>query len=144
MLKNAWSLEMSLLGPSPSAATSSVAAHIRGIVHLLLRTEDADVRLLDADGALVWLQPNYADLVRVYTTPELMEWFRWVILAEEQVRSDVHRYSLTGLSPKELAVRIPLHPERALRPASAAENEACTNVRTRLGWTNRAKRSFAC
>ena len=84
-------------------------------------------------------RPNYADLVRVYTTPELMEWFRWVILAEEQVRSDVHRYSLTGLSPKELAVRIPLHPERALRPASALKmKHARMSV---LDWVGRTVQS---
>ena len=112
-------------------------------MHLVARAEDAYVRLVDANGAMVWLQTNYADLVRVYTTPELMEWFRWVILAEEQVRSDVHRYSLTGLSP-----RIGCSNSIASRtcPSSGfrAENEACTNVRARLGWTNRAKRSFAC
>ena len=41
-------------------------------------------------------RPNYGDPVRVHTTPELMEWFRWVILAEEQVRMDVARYAMTG------------------------------------------------
>ena len=43
------------IGPSPWRKKLP-RSHIRGVVHLVLRAEDADVRLLDADGALVWLQ----------------------------------------------------------------------------------------
>ena len=85
-------------------------------------------------------RPNYGDLVRVHTTPELMEWFRWVILAEEQVRMDVARYAMTGATPLDLAVRIPLHPERALRPTSSLKmKQARVSV---LEWTGRTAQSI--
>jgi len=52
---------------------------------------------------------GYEDLVRVHSTPTLIQWYSWLVRVEDEVRSDIKRYQLYGKTPRELAVRIPLH-----------------------------------
>jgi hypothetical protein len=55
-------------------------------------------------------RPGYGDLPRVWTTEELADDFRFLSVIERDLRADIDRYSVEGVSPKELAVRIRLHP----------------------------------
>lgn len=53
---------------------------------------------------------GYADLTRIYTTPELEQWFRDLVSVEAEVRQDIRRYAEEGLTPLDFGVRIRLHP----------------------------------
>ena len=52
---------------------------------------------------------GYESLVRVHSSHELLTWFEWLVRVEGEIRADIQRYKLLGLTPEELAVRIPLH-----------------------------------
>ncbi len=54
---------------------------------------------------------GYEDLVRVHTTSRIFTWFQWLVMVENYVRSDIQKYSLLGVTPSELSVRIPMHKE---------------------------------
>ena len=55
-------------------------------------------------------RPGYGDLPRIWTTEDLADDFRFLSTIEHELRSDIDRYRVEGVSPKELAVRIRLHP----------------------------------
>ena len=55
-------------------------------------------------------RPGYGDLPRIWTTEDLAEDFRFLSTIEHELRSDIDRNRVEGVSPKELAVRIRLHP----------------------------------
>ena len=52
---------------------------------------------------------GYESLVRVHSSHELLTWFEWLVKVESDIRGDIQRYKLLGLTPEDLAVRIPLH-----------------------------------
>lgn len=62
---------------------------------------------------------GYEELVRVHTSARLLSWFEWLVKVEQAVRSDIARYAILGKSPKDLAVRIPLHKE--MRPTARSK-----------------------
>ena len=53
---------------------------------------------------------RYVDLTRIYTTERLEQWFRDLATVELEVREDIRRYELEGLTPLEFGVRIRRHP----------------------------------
>jgi hypothetical protein len=65
---------------------------------------------------------GYEDLVRVHASAKLLSWFHWLVDVERHVRSDIARYSLRGMTPEELAVRIPLHSEMKIASSSKMKN----------------------
>ena len=52
---------------------------------------------------------GYSDLVRVWTTSDLWENFRFLSLVEEDVRSEIKRYAQENISPSKVAPRIRTH-----------------------------------
>jgi len=65
---------------------------------------------------------GYEDLCRVWMTDELREWFRDLSLVEAEIRYEMLRYEIEGLSPSESAVRIRTHPQMAITAASKMRN----------------------
>jgi hypothetical protein len=65
---------------------------------------------------------GYEDLCRVWMTDELSGWFRDLSLVETEIRDEMVRYELEGVSPSEVAVRIRLHPDMAVTAASKMRN----------------------
>ena len=65
---------------------------------------------------------GYEELVRVHTSERLLLWFEWLVKVEQAVRSDIARYAVLGRSPRDLAVRIPLHKD--LRPTARNKMQA--------------------
>ena len=61
---------------------------------------------------------GYEDLIRVHTSLELLSWFEWLVTVEESVRGEIARYEILGLTPEELAVRIPMHPKMKITSSS--------------------------
>ncbi|MBB3695926.1 Z1 domain-containing protein [Flammeovirga yaeyamensis] len=51
-------------------------------------------------------RPGYGDLCRLYTTTELMEWFRHVTIATEVMRDDFDMMSYQGKSPKDFRLKV--------------------------------------
>ena len=81
---------------------------------------------------------GYEDLVRVHTTEHLYSWFEWLVKAEDAVRRDIDRYSMLGVSPVEVAVRIPWHDE--LTPT--ARNKMKYAIKNIYNYSNRTTESI--
>jgi len=54
---------------------------------------------------------GYDDLTRVYTTPELADWFRDLALVEHKLRDDIQVFEEQSLTPLEVGMRIKIHPQ---------------------------------
>ena len=67
---------------------------------------------------------GFEDMVRVHSTWELLTWFSWLVKVEERVRSDIKRYELYGRNPRELSVRIPMHPDIGIMPTARNKRKA--------------------
>lgn len=55
-------------------------------------------------------RPGYADLCRLYTTPELIEWYRHITAASEELREDFDSMARQGLTPKQYGLKVKTHP----------------------------------
>ena len=81
---------------------------------------------------------GYEELVRVHTSQRLLSWFEWLVKVEQSVRSDIARYAVLGKSPRDLAVRIPLHKE--MRPTS--RNKMQSAITTISDYSNQTVQSI--
>jgi hypothetical protein len=61
---------------------------------------------------------GYSDLVRIWMTEELAEWFRDLATVEAEIRAEIERYELEGLEPSQLAVKIRMHPSMSITNAA--------------------------
>jgi hypothetical protein len=52
---------------------------------------------------------GFADLCRLYTTPDMEDWFRHVATANKELRSQFAHMQLTGATPKEYGLRVEGH-----------------------------------
>lgn len=59
-------------------------------------------------------RPGYEDLPRVWTTQELANDFRFLAIVERDIRHEIDRYRGGVATPRELAVRILLHPRMSV------------------------------
>ena len=59
-------------------------------------------------------RPGYGDLCRLYTTPTLMEWYRRVAAADEELRMDFDRMVAQHASPKTYGLRVRHDPDGLL------------------------------
>ncbi len=62
-------------------------------------------------------RPGYADLPRIWTSKDLASDFEFLSDVEYSIRSDISRYSGGVATPRELAVRIQLHPKLKITSA---------------------------
>lgn len=53
---------------------------------------------------------GYLDLCRLYTTPELKDWYRHIALADRELRFEFDRMYDSRLTPKEYGLRVRTHP----------------------------------
>ena len=51
-------------------------------------------------------RPGYLDLCRLYTTPELVEWYREIALASEELLRQFDEMALVGGTPQEFGLRV--------------------------------------
>jgi hypothetical protein len=56
-------------------------------------------------------RPGYLDLCRLYTTPELCEWFEHIAQATEELREEFDLMANSGGTPKDFGLRVRSHPE---------------------------------
>jgi hypothetical protein len=60
-------------------------------------------------GRWFGFRPGYSDLVRLYLSPNLLEWFMWLVDVESDLRADIERYDIEDKGPLDLAVRVLKH-----------------------------------
>lgn len=55
-------------------------------------------------------RPGYLDLCRLYTTPDLTEWFRHITDAAEELREEFDQMAANGSTPREYGLKVQSHP----------------------------------
>lgn len=55
-------------------------------------------------------RPDYLDLCRLYTTPDLVEWFEHIADAAEELRDEFDYMTDSGQTPKEYGLKVKSHP----------------------------------
>ena len=54
-------------------------------------------------------RPGYVDLCRLFTSPELNEWFRHITLASEELRDEFNYMAESGQTPEQYALKVRQH-----------------------------------
>ena len=54
-------------------------------------------------------RPGYVDLCRLFTSPELNEWFRHITLASEELRDEFNYLAESGQTPEQYALKVRQH-----------------------------------
>lgn len=86
------------------------------ICSYFLRTASTYDSLLQM-GRWFGFRPGYADLPRIWTTKSLADDFKFLSEIESDLRSDIERYAVEGVSPLDLPVQIRLHPRMQVTAA---------------------------
>lgn len=71
-------------------------------------------------------RPGYLDLCRLYTTPELIDWFGHIADASEELRRDFDLMADAGSTPMEYGLRVQSHP--SLMVTSQVKMRAARNL----------------
>jgi len=70
-------------------------------------------------------RPGYVDLCRIYTTPDLIDWYRHIALAEAELRREFERMTDLNATPEDYGLRVRTHPDgmmvTALNKARASQ-----------------------
>lgn len=59
-------------------------------------------------------RPGYLDLCRIYTSADLIAWYRHVALAEAELRREFERMAALRATPEEYGLRVRTHPDGML------------------------------
>jgi Z1 domain. len=62
-------------------------------------------------GRWFGFRPGYVDLCRLYTTEQLINWYRHVTLATEEMRADFDEMSALNKQPVDYQLKVRTHPE---------------------------------
>lgn len=71
---------------------------------------------------------GYEDLVRIWMTAELKEWFVALATVEAEIREEIDRYAKEGKKPSQLPVRIRSHPQMTITAAAKMRSAIKVNV----------------
>jgi hypothetical protein len=52
---------------------------------------------------------GFADLCRLYTTPDMEDWFRYVATAQKELRAQFFDMALTNATPREFGLKVAVH-----------------------------------
>jgi len=55
-------------------------------------------------------RPGYADLCRLYTTQELVDWYEHVTIASEELRQEFERMADARMTPSDYGLKVQTHP----------------------------------
>lgn len=105
------------------------------VVSYFLRSSNTYDTLLQM-GRWFGFRPGYADLVRVWMGPGLLDEYAHLAAVEKQLRDEVIAMEEEGSTPREFAVKVKSHPGR-LEITSKGKMEAARLVRAGLGGTRR-------
>lgn len=105
------------------------------VVSYFLRTSNAYDTLLQM-GRWFGFRPGYADLVRVWVGPGLLDDYAHLARVERELRDEVQTMSDENRTPREMAVKVLAHPGR-LEITSASKMSAAVLAKAGLGGTRR-------
>lgn len=105
------------------------------VVSYFLRSSNTYDTLLQM-GRWFGFRPGYADLVRVWMGPGLLDEYAHLAAVEKQLRDEVISMEGEGSTPREFAIRVKSHPGR-LEITSKGKMDAASMVRAGLGGTRR-------
>lgn len=105
------------------------------VVSYFLRTSNTYDTLLQM-GRWFGFRPHYADLVRVWVGPGLLDDYRHLAIVERQIREEISTMQKEGARPRELALKILAHPGR-LDITSPAKMTSAQIVQAGLGGTRK-------
>jgi hypothetical protein len=54
---------------------------------------------------------GYTDLCRLWLSGEAIHWYRYIDLATEELRNEINRMQVTGLTPKDFGLKVRAHPD---------------------------------
>lgn len=77
-------------------------------------------------------RPGYLDVCRLYTTAELVQWYRHIALAEAELRKEFDYMVRAGLTPENYGLRVRTHPGGMIITAL-----------NKMGWNQRVELSCA-
>jgi Z1 domain len=90
-------------------------------VSFFVRTASAYDTLLQM-GRWFGYRHGYADLIRIWMTDEMREWFHHLATVEQEIRFDIERYESQHIKPDVLGVRIRTHPKLAITAAAKMQD----------------------
>lgn len=76
-------------------------------------------------------RPGYLDLCRLFTTGELVRWYRHIALAEAELRREFDYMVKSGLTPERYGLRVRTHPDGMM---VTALNKMCHSEKLELSW----------
>jgi hypothetical protein len=76
-------------------------------------------------------RPGYLDLCRLFTTGELVRWYRHIALAETELRREFDYMVKSGLTPEKYGLRVRTHPDGMI---VTALNKMCHSEKLELSW----------
>src|SRR6266542_887956 len=71
-------------------------------------------------------RPGYLDLCRLYTTPELVDWYRHIAVASAELRSEFEIMAEADLTPMDYGLRVQGHPNGLLITSMVKMRESVT------------------
>ncbi len=83
---------------------------------------------------------GYDDLTRIYTTPELAEWFSDMAMVEHRLREDIRVYEEHNLTPIQLGTRILEHP--TMQVTSTIKRRYASNVTISASYSFSLEQTF--
>jgi hypothetical protein len=91
-------------------------------------------------GRWFGFRAGYADLTRIYTTPELAGWFGDLALVEYRLREDLAVYEDQGLTPYQVGMRIASHP--VMQVTSALKRRFASDTVIAQSYSAQLEQSF--
>lgn len=89
-------------------------------------------------------RPGYVDLCRLFTTEQLINWYRHITLATEEMRDDFELMAANNKKPSDYKLKVRTHPEMAainrLRITSAAKMKQHEIIR--VGYSGKTIQTF--
>jgi len=76
-------------------------------------------------------RPGYADLCRLYTSAELVDWYRHITSASEELREEFDHMAAVGGTPEDYGLRVRRHPNGLL---ITAVNKMPTGTRMQVSY----------
>ncbi|WP_292364367.1 MULTISPECIES: Z1 domain-containing protein [unclassified Methanoculleus] len=83
-------------------------------------------------GRWFGFRPGYIDLCRLYTSPELVRWYRHISLASEELRTELDYMASLNATPADYGLRVRTHPE-GLRITAVNKMRTGTVMRVSFG-----------
>lgn len=77
-------------------------------------------------------RPGYLDLCRLFTTAQLLEWYRHIALAEVELRREFDYMVAADRSPRDYGLRVRTHPDGMI---VTAINKMCHSQTLELSWS---------